>query len=214
MTNGFDSQTQDDRQPTNREMLALVVDNNDPKQSQRIRVTIPNLMEAPGGDTNKLPWIGPKRPASFGSSSSSGSDRFDSVDIPANGSLVVVEFQDGDLNFGMYTGATSVDSLKIPEHLSKNYPYRRGWSDPAGNKFFVDRTPNPSEPPSTFVDIGLDHPSGSFLRLGRSGWIDFYSKVTMTLSADGLVKLSSVNSNVEISAGQDVRVTGRKIYLN
>ncbi len=76
--------------------LATVFANNDPKQLQRIQVTIPNLLQ---GNASTLPWIGKKAPAPFGMSGTAGV-----IEVPVVGSKIMVYFQEGKLYYGLYDG--------------------------------------------------------------------------------------------------------------
>lgn len=107
-----------------------VIYNLDPLQSGRVKVTIPNVLE---GSFNDLPWVCPNT-GSTGYSSNVGY-----VSIPEVGTYVSVKFQDGDPEFGVYTGG-HLDVSTIPSDFKTNYPNRHGFVDSSGNKFIVDRT--------------------------------------------------------------------------
>lgn len=117
-----------------REYMAVVVDNNDPERLQRVRVTIPNLLEAAAVDL--LPWV-QRRTGSFAEGTG---DDYGDLCIPRIGARVWVSFQDGDVSFGTYTADTITNKLKLPPELLENYPNRRGWVSGTGDLFYHDLT--------------------------------------------------------------------------
>lgn len=164
-------------------LVGRVVFNNDPDKQQRIKVLIPNHLE---GDPSSLPWIGPRLHSPFGASRS-----FGSVNVPIIDSLVIVEFQGGDLNKGIYDGCISSASLAaaMPPELSTNYPNRYGFFDPKGNKFYQDLSSGVTE----FI-----HNSGTKIRFDPNG--DLTGTVVGNLNAN-------VTGNVTASVGGNVSAT-------
>lgn len=112
--------------------MAVVVFNNDPDKQQRIKVFIPNVLEGPA---DQLPWVGPIAQSPFGITRS-----FGTVNVPVLDSIVIVHFQGGDLNSGLYLGNAVTKTLgeNMPVELSTNYPSRYGSFDPKGNKKYTD----------------------------------------------------------------------------
>jgi Type VI secretion system/phage-baseplate injector OB domain len=183
MSNGFNNQAEDESTSLQgRRFQGLVVDNNDPLQKQRIKVSIPSLME---GELEELPWVGPGVQSSFGMTGTAAT-----VGVPAMGAVVMVTFQDGDLNYGMYDGSLHTETTPIPGPLSTNYPDRRGWVDPAGNICWIDVT-------GGSVEFHLEHVSGTSFHVDN----------------DGNVLVQSVKK-VEVLAAEEIRATAPKIYLN
>jgi hypothetical protein len=136
--NGFNNQAEDEAPRIDgRRFIAKVVFNNDPLQKQRIKVTIPGLME---GTTDQLPWIGAVVRSDFGMLPSALT-----VAVPVINSLVLVSFQDGDLQYGMYEGSIHSGYTSSLGVLASGYPNRRGWIDPAGNLCYVDISPGATE---------------------------------------------------------------------
>lgn len=164
-------------------LVGRVIFNNDPDKQQRIKVLIPNHLE---GDPDSLPWIGPRLHSPFGASRS-----FGSVNVPIIDSLVIVEFQGGDLNKGIYDGCISSASLAaaMPPELATNYPNRYGFFDPKGNKFYQDLASGVTE----FI-----HNSGTRIRFDPNG--DLTGTVVGNLNAN-------VSGNVSATVGGNVTAT-------
>ena len=155
MSNGFNNQAEDeDTSLKGRRFQGVVIDNKDPTFKQRVRVSIPNLLE---GKSSDLPWIGPSVQSSFGVT-----DTAVTVGVPAIGSIVTVTFQDGDLNFGMYDSSLHTARMPTPSEFVTNYPDRRGWLDPAGNLCYIDVTDGQ-------VVFYLKHKSGTTFTVSDGG---------------------------------------------
>jgi phage gp45-like len=138
--------------------VGTVVANDDrPAFQQRIKVTIPGYLT----DTNpsNLPWVGPKAQSKFGNT-----DAFGTVSIPVIGSRVIVTFQGGDMNHGLYEGfvTTSAMGHAMPAQLKTNYPNRYGYWDPKGNIAFTDLTTG---------EMQLIHSSGTTLDIATDGTV-------------------------------------------
>ncbi len=174
--------------------VATVVDNNDPKKLQRVRVNIPELME---GASALLPWIAPIQKAVFGFGNTSGT-----VSVPEVGSQVVVQFQEGDLSYGLMLGAIPSKVFELPGELSTNYPKRYGWKDPAGNVFYVDTT-------SGSNDVEFKHVSGTTIHINNAGEVTVTAPKA-TVNATGEVDLNTpltkISQNLQV--GGNVVVTG------
>lgn len=173
MSGSFTSMThQESVDYTNDYIAGVVVFNEDPERRQRIKVSIPNLLEGPVGD---LPWIAPILNSGFGITPSAST-----VSVPAVGTKVWVEFQEGNLDFGVAHGYIQSAAEKLPAELAVNYPRRRGWVDPAGNTHFIDVT------------------SGSEIMLLRHK-----SGTELTIFPDGRVKVSSV-TKIDMEAAESI----------
>lgn len=177
--------------------VGTVKDNNDPEQRQRIKVFIPKLLEAP---TEYLPWIAPILTSDVGMTSSSGV-----MSVPPLGSSVVVEFQNGDLNYGLYVGYTH-DAKHTPDaSLLLNYPNRRGYSDRRGIKFWVDNTAGQ-------VELHWQHPSGTFIHVNNAGEVLISNATKVTVNtAEALVTASSsatiTTPTANINASSQLNIT-------
>lgn len=118
---------------SNRLLVGIVVDNNDPTKKQRIRVQIPGVLE--GEDTSLLPWMAPRHMSPYGIGDDFGVQR-----IPRIGSRVYVSFQDGDGSFGEYLADVVSASVTPPDELLTNYPNRVGMFTPLGDLMYLDMT--------------------------------------------------------------------------
>lgn len=161
--------------------LAKVVFNNDPDKLQRIKVTIPGVLE---GKTDDLPWIAPVLYSPFGVTASAGV-----VHVPAVGSFAVVSFQDGQLYYGLGIGSLAIKDYTPDPILLTNYPNRRGWKDPSGNLFYIDNK-------SGSVTVHFKHISGTTIDISNSGRVTVHAENDLYVTAP----------NVNITA--DVQITG------
>ena len=166
--NGFDNQAGDSAPSLDGYFAAEVVDNNDPDKRQRVKVRVPNLLEGP---LETLPWVGPLVASSFGVTADSYS-----IGVPAIGSILAVKFQDGDLNHGVYAPSLHTSKTSLSGEHSTNYPFRRGWKDPAGNYLFIDTTPGAT-------DAEFHHNSGSFIKFLHNGDIEVESPEEIRVKA-------------------------------
>lgn len=98
---------------------------SDPQGLGRVQVEIPGLLEE-----GELPWIGVMRNSPFGIGAG-----FGFYGVPQVGSMAIVEFQDGDLNFGVCIGFFVVLADRNPDFSDPN---KWGFADPSGNKLIVD----------------------------------------------------------------------------
>jgi len=79
--------------------IGQVVDNEDPKNRQRVRVAIPFLTE--GIPLDRLPWY----PQVLGGNNNK-------VSIPPKGTWVYVEFPNGDIYNGIVKGTLSASPIQ------------------------------------------------------------------------------------------------------
>lgn len=147
--------------------IGQVVDNNDPKKLERVRVTIPGLYE---GSTADLPWCAPKVGKMFGNKAGVGV-----FSVPDLGTWVFVELQDGNAHYPLYTGSPVQTRADLPE-ADANYPNRYGFKDKAGNIIYVD-------PTSGQNTIRVQHASGTEIRINNDGSINITAVATITSSA-------------------------------
>ncbi len=166
--------------------IGIVVENNDPKKMQRIKVSVPNKMEAP---IEELDWIGPISRSAFGVG-----DFFGTMNVPALGSVVLVYFQAGDIKYGLYEGsAISVNFHPHPQLLI-NYPRRYGFCDPAGNYMYIDYTPDQ-------VSMHLYHKSGTNIDVDNTGNVVGHIVANWRMKIDG-------NTYIETDGNTDVITHG------
>lgn len=115
--------------------VGKVVDNNDPKGWCRIRVRIDNEFFKDIPDDH-LPWAIVSCAHPGGASALHGM-----VDIPVNGSKVLVEFQDGSPMHPVWKGYFVDEETKLPE-AAVNYPDRRVILWPSGSLMVLDDKTN------------------------------------------------------------------------
>lgn len=139
---------------------AKVVDNNDPKKLQRVKVEIKGLLS---GDLASLPWCFPAQHSLFGMTESAYS-----VGVPVVGSNVMVEFQGGDIHYGCVSSSLHTSSSEVTGEMATNYPNRRGWIDPANNLFYIDITAGQ-------VRVHFLHKSGTRLTIEDNGKVIVHS---------------------------------------
>lgn len=155
--------------PESNLLLALVVDNNDPTRKQRIRVTVPGLLEA--ADVKELPWVLPKAQSPFGVG-----DDYGVVQIPRIGSRVYVHFQGGDLSFGQYVSDALTSRSALPADFLTHYPNRFGYYSPKGDILYTDLQTR---------DTVFKHSSGSAVHFASDGSVTMYVKGKLTEIVDG-----------------------------
>lgn len=162
-------------------LLGTVVFNNDPDRLQRIKVSIPRLLT---GDPANLPWISPINRSPFGLTSNAGT-----VEVPALGSLVLVEFQGGNIYYGLCMGSVPTKSYTPNPALLLNYPNRRGWADIAGNLLWIDTT-------SGQVEFHLKHSSGTFIHVDNAGNVNINSVNEVKVDCETAVVNASTSTHV------------------
>lgn len=108
-------------------MVAKIVDNNDPKQMGRVKCRIPLMHD--GVSDSDLPWCNPQV-QSTGKGSS---------DIPSIGEEVFVTFPNGDAHEPIYMGNVQT-SQNLHPALKTNYPNRKGYASEFGFVFYRDET--------------------------------------------------------------------------
>ena len=178
---GFSSMNDLSPQKNDGFLLGTVKFNNDPERLQRIKVSVPRLME---GDVNNLPWISPILSAPQGFTSSAGV-----MEVPALGALVVVQFQSGQIYYGLCHGSVPTKSHTPNAALLLNYPNRRGWSDTAGNLMWVDVTSGQTE-------FHLSHVSGTYVHIDNLGNLHISSVKQVLVDCETAVVNASVSTAV------------------
>lgn len=196
------------------EFIGTVVDNEDPDKRQRIKVTIPGLLE---GDADMLPWISPTLQSDFGMTDDAGV-----MQVPAKDSLIKVFFQNGDVHYGLSSGYLHTGKHTPDPDLLKNYPFRRGWKDPAGHKMWIDRKEGEEE-------FHYEHPTGTMITINKDGRITIEgvenleinikgdtkiaTKGDTTISTDGDTKITT-KGQTDINSEGNTNITGETINLN
>jgi len=169
---------------------------DDPKKIERIKVTIPNLME---GDPEKLPWIAKKKAELFPDDVNATYGTFGLV--PKKGDQVIVSFQDSNPLYGFYEACPHQVDERVAEALT-NYLYRYGFKDPAGNLFMVDTKPNT-------VEILVQHVTGTLIKINNNGSVDIIVKDDLrgTVEKNSTINIQG-NSNINVTGNSGISVTG------
>lgn len=175
--------------------IGTVLFNEDPDKIERIKVTIPSLLQ---GDKDKLPWLGKKKAELFPDAKDGTFGTFGLV--PAVGTQVIVSFQDANPLYGMYEACPHQSNERVAEALV-NYLYRYGFKDPAGNLFMVDTKPGS-------VEILVQHFSGTLLKIKNDGSIDLISKGPITSSAPSWKHTGNINITGKVTVTNDVVAAG------
>ena len=95
--------------------------------------------------------------------------------MPALGSLVGVEFQNGDIHYPLYTGLPKTLKTSIEEELA-NYPNRYGFRDEVGNVAYIDKT-------SGSTTMFLKHFTGTTVQISNDGSVQITAVAPITSSA-------------------------------
>lgn len=155
--------------------IGKVVDVNDPKKRQRIKLRIPELHR--GIPDNLLPW---SRPMSSPSGANAGAG-VGSVRVPPKGSTLYGSLESNDPHSIHYGGSPTLDSAhKDNEILNEDYPHTYGEVDHAGNKTITNTQKNTK----TMV-----HKSGTTFHVSADGSSSVSSAKDVNVSAKGLINI-------------------------
>ena len=166
-------------------------DSQDPKSNgkkrQRCRIRIPQLHR--GIPDDQLPWC---MPASSGQAHAGAG--VGSVDIPPEGALVEVVFDEDDPHNPRYGRSPPVDSVNEDnELLNEDYPKTTGYVDDAGNKWSYNKQRK---------ETLYQHPSGASMFFDGAGNISFSSPGKVTMSGAQGVDVVGGPVNINGSAIQ------------
>lgn len=172
--------------------LAVVVDNNDPDKLQRVKVTLPGLLEY--DSPADLPWLSPAQASLFGIG-----DNYGVVRVPRIGAKVFVRFGADAPRSGVYFGDAVTSRTQLPSELTTNYPNRVGWVDPSGSYAYADLQDK------TFR---YTHSSGTSVEVLADGTLRIHCVKDMQTIVDGDYTLSvggtysaTVSSDAQLSVG-------------
>lgn len=165
---------------------AVVINNNDPEQTQRVQCRVSGLHKGVGDP--HLPWakcvgLAPGNVAGIGT-----------VNVPPVGARGWVYFPESDEHHLYYMGTDNFPDTKLAE-LLVDYPNTYGSIDAAGNLFMVNTTQK------TWT---LNLSSGSYLQFSPSG-------ATLVVAGDFLVKATG---EIALDAGGAVYINGTSINTN
>jgi Type VI secretion system/phage-baseplate injector OB domain len=176
----------------------VVVDDNDPKKRQRVRIRIPQLHRNVPDD--KLPWSMPQAEGQMNAGGGVGT-----VKVPPKGSHLFLKYDDDEPHHVYYGGSPTTDNVhKDNEILKEDYPDTMGHVDQAGNKATVNTRKN---------TITTTHVSGSQTHIDGAGNVTVFGAGKVTVAASGDLVLAA-GGNISIHAGGNVDVKGGQIQLN
>lgn len=177
---------------------AYVVDVQDPDKRQRVKIRIPQLhRDIPDSD---LPWSMPNTVGQAHAGAGVGT-----VNVPPEGSLVEVWFEEDDPHNPRYGGSPPLDEVHSEnELLQEDYPHTKGFVDEAGNKVTINTAKN---------EIMVQHKTGASFFIDGEGNITITAKKSLTFSGPEGINLTS-GGNVNIHASGVTDVKGAPIHLN
>ena len=169
-----------------------VADNKDPENRGRLRLFVRHL-----GENYKTAWALPCLP--FGGAPETGM-----FFIPDNGSRIWVEFEQGDINFPIWTGTYWDDLTDPPAEAQpeENDPVRRAFKTPSGHVLLFDDM-------SDKEIIRLFHSGGAFLEMDEAGRakLSDNSDAAITLDAEaGEIVIADANGNVMTMSSAGTKV--------
>jgi uncharacterized protein involved in type VI secretion and phage assembly len=172
----------------------IVVDNNDPLKSGRVKVRIyPMFAEAATAD---LPW------AIYADPGMGGFANVGSVNIPLKDAHVFVFFENGDFRFPVYfAGAPAIQNgtPDIPTEAQSKYPHNHVIKTKSGITLELDDS-------AGSVRIKMSHPSGTNTEIVNGG--------NETITVVGVAKIDA-SGNIVLDAGGNVEVTaGGTVTVN
>lgn len=174
-----------------------VVDNKDPDKRQRVKIRIPQLhRNVPDSD---LPWVRPSHRGQANAGSGVGR-----VDVPPEGALMDVSFDEDDPHNPLYHGSPALDKVaKDNEILNEDYPHTVGEVDDSGNKWTINKLRK---------EALFQHVSGSSIFMDGAGNITLNAKSKLVLNGSTGVDVTGSNINVHSPGQTDVK--GQDINLN
>lgn len=192
----LDSNLEATRRPPDQKYVGTVVQNRDPLNLDRIQVRIPGLYDP---DQGEVPWCGPHKDSPFGTAQNWGV-----YGVPAIGSDVVVELQNGDPHYPVYSS--------IMRYANPDFPSGGAWGfkDPRGNRLKVDLDANTVTFNSgTNVVFHIDAQGN--LSVSVPGTTTITSEKTMTLVSHQDMSLHA-DGNMDISSGGTMTLNAGGAY--
>jgi hypothetical protein len=168
----------------------VVVENNDPRQQQRVKVRISTIHR--GVPNEYLPWA-TKKDTGVAAGGGVGT-----IDVPPIGARVRVEFLDDSGYNPFYFGSPSSDDVGI-EDLLPDYPHTYGRRDHAGNAVFVNTATN---------EIVVSHVTGTSVKINGAGEV-IISAAKVNIHADEIDMRAS--GNINLNAGGVLNLRGGDI---
>ncbi len=189
----------------------IVLDNNDPLKSGRIKVKVYPVFKDLVVDD--LPWAIMADPM-FGGYADVGS-----IFVPVVDAHVFVFFENGDHRFPVYFAGAPAIQTGTPDSPSESrtngtYPNNRVYKSKSGIVVEIDDT-NGSE------RYKITHPTGSIIEIDGSGNLKLTATGNTTVTTSGNTNLNTTGNtvmssggDVTISGGGTVSITGSTITLN
>lgn len=173
--------------------VGTVVFREDPDKLNRIKVTIPGKMEGP---VETLPWVAPARLAPFGQGQGYGV-----YGVPPLGSLVRVDLQDDDTDYGFYDTGIFCINCANPDFADVD---SWGWADPGGTKLVVN---------SRTQSYMFQHSSGTSFQIDASGNLTVHVAGNLTVTTEGNYH-HQVGGDASFDVGGNFSVNAERIDLN
>jgi len=201
-----------------RYLIGTVVDDKDPMNRSRVKVLIPEVYNS---DKENCPWFTVLRPVLRGNKDATGW-----VNVPREGSKVLVVFDSGEVESGIVIGEITLGSEKSGLQ-QKGDPSTWGFQDENQTKFEVN------------VEEGflIIHHFGSFIKMMENGDVEVNvvknltgtvgENLSVSVGGDTIVDTSGsttlksggsidieAGGSIKITASGDVTVKGSTIKLN
>lgn len=170
----------------------IVVDNKDPDQRGRIKISIPNIIGTANNGTHPK-WV-PLHHANI------AGNKTGEFFPPYIGDIVDVMFEHGDINYPIYKGG-SWSKGELPDDFVSGYPNVRGWVFKSGQKFIVDETENK-------LKIKFANPSGSQIIID-----DETKTVTISDNVQDLIQLADGKITIKDKNGDSVLINNGNITI-
>ena len=202
--------------------IGSVVDNNDPKKLQRVKVRIHDIHR--NVEDKYLPWC---LPLSLLTASNTTIGKFGPV--PTLNSRVYIAYLDDSPYYPVYMGGTVSEDRKLEEFtsgdLGDSYPHAYGYIDRSGNRLAVD----------TEKDlIDFTHVSGTRISVDGSGHVHISvtdnsvgpnastlwpRSLVLNVVGDSIINVENDTSlrsggDIKIHAQGNVDIAGARIDLN
>jgi Type VI secretion system/phage-baseplate injector OB domain len=177
--------------------VGFVVDNNDPKKIQRVKIRIREIHR--GILDAELPWATPYSSIFQGNTAGVGI-----VNVPVVGSRVFVDFIDNEMTMPVYMAAVQDELVKTTELTQTNYPHVYGSIDRSGNLVYVDTHAN---------TIKLTHVSGTEVFIAANGEVTIKTPSNLSLNASGNINIRA-GGDLKLHAQGNVDISGVEIHEN
>lgn len=167
------------------DLIAYVIDNNDPEKRQRVRMRCPQLHR--GVPDNLLPWALSDRSDNY----SNAGQGVGSVNVPPIGSKCYYRIDENDPHNPRFGGSPASDDVnKDHEMLKEKYPHTRGNVDSANNR----RASNNEKETVDFA-----HSSGTNQHIDAKGGVKLNTAGDMKIGVRDVLTIAA-NKKIELIA--------------